>query len=419
LSPVLAALLAVGLLLILVALIAAAQAALYHANRARLRHSLESSVHRRSAVLRALEQPVNSLSALTVLWTMALLALAAVSNYLLLQLETVDLLTPLLIASGLVLTTLMLQVLARVLGIARPEATALVVYRPLALLGAALAPIVLPFRALEHRLLAFLGVNRPNDPQSAEDEILMLVEAGEEAGGLEQEEREMIHGIFELSEVTAREVMVPRIDIVALPSHALAEQALDQVVASGHSRLPVYDGSIDNIVGVMYAKDLLQHLKTGSLEDPVLSLARPAYFVPEAKKLDEVLQELQQRRVHIAIVVDEYGGTAGLLTIEDLLEEIVGEIRDEYDLAEEARIERVSDNEAILDARIGIREVNDLLSLHLPDDEFDTISGLVYDRLGKVPEGDDEVRVDGCTIRVISTEGRRIKKVRLVVGSED
>jgi CBS domain containing-hemolysin-like protein len=415
---VLGALLVLGLLLVLVALIAAAQAALYHVNRARLRYSVESGARRGGAVLHALEQPASALGALTVLSTVALLGLAAVSLFLLLQLAAGDLLAPVLGACGLVLATLTLQLLARVIGTARPEATALAVYRPLALLGALLAPLLLPYRALEQGLLRLLGAARPNDPHNAESEILMLVEAGDEAGGLEQEEREMIHGIFELSEVTAREVMVPRIDVVALPSGALVGQALDQVVDSGHSRLPVYEGSIDNIIGVLYAKDLLKHLKTGTLEDPVLPLVRPAHFVPEAKKVDEVLQDLQQRRVHIAIVVDEYGGTAGLLTIEDLLEEIVGEIRDEYDQAEEARIERISEREAILDARVGIREVNDLLSLQLPDDEFDTISGLVYDRLGKVPEGDDEVRVDGCTIQVISTEGRRIKKVRLVVGDQ-
>jgi CBS domain containing-hemolysin-like protein len=230
----------------------------------------------------------------------------------------------------------------------------------------------------------------------------------------------MIHGIFELSEVTAREVMVPRIDIVGMPADALVGQLVSIIVESGHSRIPLYEGSIDNIVGLAYAKDVLKHLTEGSMHDPVRPFARTAHFVPEAKKVDELLDELMERRVHMAIVVDEYGGTAGLLTIEDMLEEIVGEIRDEYDQAEEARVEQISDHEAIIDARTSIREVNDLLDLHLPDDEFDTLGGLVYDRLGKVPAADDQVRVDGCLIQVLSTEGRRVKKVRLLVGqSED
>jgi putative hemolysin len=275
---------------------------------------------------------------------------------------------------------------------------------------------VLPLRALERRLLTVLGVTRPNDPHWAEEELRLLVESGQEDGVLEQEERQMIHGIFELSEVTAREVMVPRIDVVAASQDTLVDELLDLIVATGHSRVPIYDGSVDNISGVVHAKDVLKHLKAGNLNDPVRPLARPAHFVPEAKKVDELLQELQQRRVHMAIVVDEYGGTAGLITIEDLLEEIVGEIRDEYDQAEEARVEQISDREAIFDARTSIREVNELLALDLPDDEFDTLGGLVYDRLGKVPAIDDEVHVDSCLIRVMSTEGRRIKKVRLLVG---
>jgi CBS domain containing-hemolysin-like protein len=218
--------------------------------------------------------------------------------------------------------------------------------------------------------------------------------------------------------VTAREIMVPRIDIRAVAESALVGDVLDLVVATGHSRIPIYEETIDNIVGIIYAKDILQHLKLGGLGDAARPLAREPYFVPEAKKIDELLGELQQRRVHLAVVVDEYGGTAGLVTIEDLLEEIVGEIRDEYDLAEEAPFERLSDREAVVDARTSIRDVNELLSLDLPDDEFDTLGGLVYDRLGKVPAPNDEVRVDGCLVRVLSTEGRRIKKVRVLVGEQ-
>ena len=417
-NPLLGAeLVALCLLLLVSILTVAAQASLYHVNRARLRAMVEQNGSRRGqAVMAALDQPVTSFGALTVLSTLALMGAATLAVVILLDLTIVAPLQAVGVAAALGLVLLVAEIVARVLAIARPEATALLVYRPLALAGLLLSPLLLPLRALERALLGLFGVTRPNDPHSAEEELRRLVEDGEDAGVLEQDEREMIHGIFELSEVAAREVMVPRIDMVALPSDALVEQALDLVLASGHSRLPMYEKSIDNIVGVIYAKDILKHLKAGALADPALPLARPAFFVPEAKKVDEVLQDLQQQRVHLAIVVDEYGGTAGLLTIEDLLEEIVGEIRDEYDLAEEARIERVSEREAILDPRIGIREVNDVLSLDLPEDEFDTISGLVYDRLGKVPETDDEISVDGCTIQVISTEGRRIKKVRLIVG---
>ena len=279
--------------------------------------------------------------------------------------------------------------------------------------------MVLPLRALERRLLTVFGVTGPNDPHWAEEELKLLVESGEENGVLEQDEREMIHGIFELSEVTAREVMVPRIDVVAIPAEARIEAAVELIVATGHSRVPIYEGSIDNVIGIVYAKDILKHLRSGRLEDMVRPLARPAHFVPEAKKVDELLQELQQRRVHMAIVVDEYGGTAGIITIEDLLEEIVGEIRDEYDQAEETWVERIDAHEAIMDARTSIREVNEVMNLDLPAEASDTLGGLVYDLLGKVPVKGDEVRVDGSLIQVMSTEGRRIGKVRLVVGEAE
>jgi putative hemolysin len=376
----------------------------------------EQSKYRAEAALRVLDQPASSFGTLAAVYTTGLAGAAALTFLATLELVPPGGVGPAATTVAALLLALFLQVLARVVAIARPEQTALRLCRPLALMAVLLAPLVLPLRALERRFLTLLGVTRPNDPHWAEEELRLLVESGQEDGVLEQEERQMIHGIFELSEVTAREVMVPRIDVVAASQDAVVDELLDLIVATGHSRVPIYDGSVDNISGVVHAKDVLKHLKAGNLSDPVRPLARPAHFVPEAKKVDELLQELQQRRVHMAIVVDEYGGTAGLITIEDLLEEIVGEIRDEYDQAEEARVEQISDREAIFDARTSIREVNELLALDLPDDEFDTLGGLVYDRLGKVPAIDDEVHVDSCLIRVMSTEGRRIKKVRLLVG---
>ena len=163
---------------------------------------------------------------------------------------------------------------------------------------------------------------------------------------------------------------------------------------------------------MVYAKDLLKFLRDGSQSAPVQPLAREASYVPETKKVDDLLHEMQQKRVHVAIVVDEYGGTAGLITIEDLIEEIVGEIRDEYDV-EEAKIEEVSDSEALFDARVTIRDVNDTLDLDIEDEDFDTLGGLLYHELGKVPNVGDEVRVDGAVVTVLSTTGRRVRKVRV------
>ena len=206
--------------------------------------------------------------------------------------------------------------------------------------------------------------------------------------------------------------MVPRIDIVAASASSTVRDVLDCIVESGHSRIPIYDGSIDNITGVIYAKDLLKFLRDGLQTAPVQPLAREPSYVPETKKVDELLHEMQQRHVHLAVVVDEYGGTAGLITIEDLIEEIVGEIQDEYDV-EEALIEEVNDHEALFDARVSIRDVNDTLDLDIEDEDFDTLGGLLYHELGKVPNVGDEVRVDGALVTVLTTTGRRVRKVRV------
>ena len=229
---------------------------------------------------------------------------------------------------------------------------------------------------------------------------------------VEEGELEMIDSIFEMEETTARETMVPRMDVVALPTTATARQALDTIMAHGFSRLPVFDATIDNVVGILYAKDLFPVLLAGGLGESVRKYLRPAYFIPESKKVDELLSELQSRRVHIAIVVDEYGGTAGLVTIEDLLEEIVGEIQDEFDV-EEDKIVSGPEGEATFDATVSIADVNDTLDLDLEGEEVETIGGLVYERLGKVPVAGDEVVADGAKIAVVSTTGRRIRRVKV------
>ena len=242
--------------------------------------------------------------------------------------------------------------------------------------------------------------------------VFSMVDAGEETGIIEEDEKEMIYSIFEFGETLAREVMVPRIDIVAVESKAPVQQALDLILKRGHSRIPVYEETVDNIIGLLYAKDLLGHLRDGNATVALRDILRPAYFIPETKKADELLQDLQQRKVHMAIVVDEYGGTAGLVTVEDLVEEIVGEIQDEYD-AEEPFIEVITDDEFIFNARVDLDDVNKLMNVQLPSEGGDTLGGFIYSQLGKVPKVGDEILFDGIKIAVLSVAGRRIKKVKV------
>jgi CBS domain containing-hemolysin-like protein len=252
-----------------------------------------------------------------------------------------------------------------------------------------------------------------------EEELRLLVTVGEEEGVLEEEETEMIHSIFEFADTTVREVMVPRIDMVTLSSDATVTEAVDLALQGGFSRIPVYEAAIgvDEIIGVLYTKDMLRQLREGHNSYPIRDLVRPAYFVPETKKLDDLLHEIRQNRVHIVIVVDEYGSVAGLVTIEDLVEEIVGDIKDEYD-HEENLYEKVNEREYIFDAKISISDFNDLMDTRLGAEDYDTLGGFVYAQLDKIPGPGDTVDFEDMAFTVLATRGRRITKIRVERKSE-
>lgn len=245
-----------------------------------------------------------------------------------------------------------------------------------------------------------------------EDELKTMVDAGQEEGLLEQGERKMIYSIFELGDTLAREIMVPRIDIVALEVNTPLAEAADELLGSGNSRVPVYEESIDNILGLLYAKDLLRAWRKGEQLDSLRSLLRPAYFIPEAKNADVLLTEMQSQRIHLAIVVDEYGGVAGLVTLEDIVEEILGEIQDEYDQGEESPYQQLEGGEFIFLGRVDLDDFNEVFSSHLPKDEADTIGGFIYSRIGRVPATGEQIQVDKLRLTVEQVIGRRIRKVR-------
>jgi CBS domain containing-hemolysin-like protein len=216
--------------------------------------------------------------------------------------------------------------------------------------------------------------------------------------------------------------MVPRVSIVGIHAGTSFEEAIDVVVREGHSRIPAYEGSLDEIVGILYAKDLLPYLKAEAVPRPALrTLLRAPVLVPESMTIDDLLHELQRRKVHIAVVLDEYGGTAGLVTIEDLLEEIVGEIQDEYDV-EEPMVVRLSDTEARIDGRADVDELRELFDLTLDledEEEYDTVGGLLYHRIGGVPAPGDRIDIDGLSLTVETTDGRRVGKVLVVRRPEE
>jgi putative hemolysin len=284
---------------------------------------------------------------------------------------------------------------------------------PLRALTWLLTPIISLVGGGTERLARIVGgVELSEAPVVTTEELKDMVAASEEEGLIEERERTMIDNILGLEDVLVREVMVPRPDVVAANASLTVREAVDLFIRERYSRLPVYRESIDDIAGILYARDLFEVVVERRFDERVDGLVRPAYFVPESKRCDDLLRDLQQQRVHIAIVVDEYGGTAGIVTIEDLLEEIVGEIQDEFD-TEEQKIVANGDGSAIVVGSASIDDVNEELDLSLETEEVDTIGGLVYEKLGRVPAVGDQVRVDGALLTVVGAHRRRVTRVRV------
>lgn len=249
-----------------------------------------------------------------------------------------------------------------------------------------------------------------------EREILDVVSEGERQGAVDEEEKEMIESVIELTDTHVEEIMTPRTDVVALAKDADLDTVLSTIRAKGHSRIPVYDGTIDTILGVLYAKDLLQR-EDGTPFD-LTAVMRKVLFIPESKLVRELLHEFQERKVHIAVVLDEYGGTTGLVTIEDILEELVGEIRDEFDPTVPVELKRIDDHTAEVDARMRIDELNDELKIELPENEdYETLGGFVFSRMGKIPKVGEHCAHNNINIEVIAAEPRRVTRLRLNIAS--
>jgi putative hemolysin len=317
-------------------------------------------------------------------------------------------------------TIVFAELVPKTLALAHTERFALSLSQPIDVIGHVLGPVISLLTGLTRAVAGGLGARVSADAQISAEELKLIVERGGEQGVLEAEEEQMINAVIELGERRVHEVMVPRIDIVGLEVGGTFEEAVERIIAEGHSRLPVWEQSIDQIVGILYAKDLLRFLKEASADPPpIRALLRTPLFVPESITIDDLLRQLQRRKVHLAVVLDEYGGTAGLVTIEDLLEEIVGEIQDEYDV-EEPMVVRLDHDRARIDGRASVDELGELwddldVDALLEDrEEYDTLGGLLFHRIGRVPKPGDQVRVGALTLTVETTDGRRAGKVLVV-----
>ena len=398
--------------LLLIVALAATEAALSTISRSRMRELMTQGKKGAEMALRLVEDFPRLRTSLSQL-NMLLVASATGAGLVLAGLSYQIALPALFMMMVLIL---LLQTVAAAIGARCYQQVTLLLAPLLYLLLLTLTPLRLFRNSLRRRFSNALQLQEKERRTNEEGMRALATAVGEEEVEIPEEERKMIYNVVTLGQTTVREVMVPRPDLVAVQADTHMLAALDTIIRAGHSRIPVYHKNMDDIVGVLYAKDLLSYLRDGRTECSIREVMRPALFVPPSKMADELLEELQHRRVHLAIVFDEYGGTAGLVTIEDLLEEIVGEIRDEYDHEEEPFV-RKNDYEAIVDGRYDIHDLNYQMQLELPTDENDTIGGLIYSVLGRVPHLRDEARIEeaGVTLRVMKMADRRILSVRVIL----
>jgi putative hemolysin len=399
--------------LVLAAMAASAETSLTSISRVRLRQLVEQNVPQAIVIERLHRDPNAYLSTILIVNTVAIIVASSTATLLALHLyqERVAEWAVSLVLSLIVLVAC--EITPKTLALQRAERVALRMARLVAWATWVMRPVVFVLTAVTRLILRMMGGKaQVRGPFVTEEELKMLVSVGEEEGVLEEEEREMIHGIFEMGDMRVRELMVPRTDLVAIEVHEPVEKAVELVTKHGHTRIPVYEGNLDHIVGVLYAKDLLRAVVRGE-QKGLREIARKPYFTPESNKVQDVLRDLRKNRVHMAIVVDEYGGTAGAVTIEDILEEIVGPIQDEYDIGEEDEIQFISPNEVVLDGRVSVDDVNELLKLNIAADDYDTIGGYVLNQLGAAPKVGATLKLGDAELRVEAVQGTRIKKVRI------
>lgn len=308
----------------------------------------------------------------------------------------------------------------KMISLQQAERVALVTVGPTRFFGAVLRPFIRFMSISAGAVMRVFGMHATGVHSLAHtpEELQILVEQSHKEGEIEEGEERMLRGVFEFGDLVAREVMTPRRDVVALSVDAARAEVLEVVTTEAHSRVPVYEGGLDNIVGVLLAKDLIPHLLEPEAEFDLRRIVREPYFIPDSKPVSDLLAELRQKNVHLAIVLDEFGGTEGLVTLEDLLEEIVGDIYDEYDLPEPEDFTLTPEGDVLIDGGAAVDEVNERFGLQLPEQDFDTIGGLVFGELGRLPDAGDEVRIDGALIRVEEAQERRVTRVRLLARVE-
>jgi len=415
------ALIAIAVLILLAAYLAASETAMMRVSRIRVRYLAEKKERNAEKLERLIKDPDRFLPPLLLMVLTVQLTAASLATWVTTRLSHN---AGVGVAVGTAVITAMMFIFGELIPKAAAshdsEKIALRVSRPIAFLSILLRPVAILFELVAAGFLKLFGKEKLNGEMIVRDEgeILTMVTAAEEHDVIEEEEKEMIHSVFEFGDTVVREVMVPRPDMITLPADATMEDAIGLTMEHGFSRIPVYKENLDDIVGVLYAKDLIKRLNKAEPGQRVGKMVRQAYFIPETKRLGELLRELQKLKVHMAIVVDEYGTVVGLVTIEDLLEEIVGEIFDEFD-HEVKLVEQVAQKRFKVDARVNMDDLKELLGFELPHEEVDTVGGLVFKVMGKVPVPGEAFVYNGVAFKVEKVRNNRISKVMMEIIGEN
>ena len=418
----------IAALIVLSAFFAAAEMSLVSVRRTRIKQLVEEGNAKARTVLALLEHPTNFMATVQIGLTLVGLmasAFAAIniagpaSKWLVSLGLAPSTANPVAVVGITIILSLFTLVFGEIapksLAIQHSEKIALSVAGTVRFLSLVGLPAVKLVSAASDLVVRPFGVHvRFTNPILTEEELKMLVEAGEEEGVIEEEEKVMIHSIFDFTDTVARQVMVPRTDMDAAPVESTLDELLDVITTSGHSRIPIYEENVDNILGVVHAKDLLPVLRQEKRTFDMQAVMREAYFIPETKDVDELLAEFKRGNVQMAIVRDEYGGTAGLVTVEDLLEEIVGEIRDEYDI-EEPLIDVIDHDHALVSARMSIDDLNEQMEMDIPEsEEYETIGGFVFDLFGRQPGEGEMISWSNLDFVVQNLEGGRLDRIQVI-----
>jgi putative hemolysin len=399
-------LMSLAVLLLLSAFFSGSEAAFLSSRKLRIRHLVEEGNKKAEIIQRMMEEPDKVVAAVVIGNNIVNVAASSIATSMAISIfgsrgvgAAIGVMTFLILVVG--------EITPKGLAVKNAEHLVLAFARPLYTVTRILSPVATALNAVSRGVSRLLGKRLDKGGFSKEEEFKTFLTMAEEEGSLEEEERERMYNVFEFSDTVAKEVMTPRTDMVCLDVKSSLEDARNLIVRSGFSRIPVYEGNVDHIVGILYAKDLLRTKGKTVLRD----LLREPYFIPETKKVDELLERMQKSKVHLAIVVDEYGGTAGIVTIEDLLEEIVGEIFDEYDVTR-IPVRVLDDHTVLINGMVPIDEVNELLNVNIPENGFETIGGFMLDQFGHIPEEGEKITYNGVDFVVFQTDKVRIMKVK-------